>query len=205
MTQSKSQTFGQVSRQASRQSGFTIIETMIAIAIMGIGIVTLLATFGTALAANQNAQENLIARQKALEAMESIYTARNTQQISFAQIANISSGGIFTDGPVKLLSAGPDGLVNTADDLNFAASGACPAGPECITMPGPDGVLGTPDDVPLSLSNFTRQIQINNVLEVDGVTIDPNLKQIIVTVSYTTGGSIVPRAYTVNALISAFR
>lgn len=196
MTQRKSHT--------SAQGGFTLIETMIAVAIMGIGIVTLLAAFGTAVAATQNAQENLIARQKALEAMESIYTARNTQQIAFSQIANISAGGIFTDGPVQLLSAGPDGLVNTADDANFAASGVCPAGPECITLPGPDGILGNADDQPMSLANFTRQIQINNVLEADGVTIDPNLKQIVVTVSYT-GGSTVPQSYTVNALISSFR
>jgi hypothetical protein len=104
-----------------------------------------------------------------------------------------------------LLSAGPDGLVNTADDVNFAPAGACPAGPECITLPGPDGILGTADDKPLSLANFTRQIQIGTVLEVDGVTIDPNLKQITVTVSYTIGGSPVPRTYAVNALISAFR
>ena len=66
---------------------------MIAIAIMSIGIVTLIAAFATAVAATKNAQENLIARQKTLEAMESIYTARNTQQITFAQIANITSGG----------------------------------------------------------------------------------------------------------------
>jgi prepilin-type N-terminal cleavage/methylation domain-containing protein len=197
MTQRRSSTSG--------QRGFTLIETMIAITIMTIGIVSLLAAFGTAVAATQNAQSNLIARQKALEAMESIYTARNTQQITFAQIGNIASGGIFTNGATPLKSAGPDGLVNTADDTNFPAAGACPTGPECITMPGPDGILGTSDDTPLSLSNFTRQIQINPVLEADGVTIDPNLKQIIVTVSYSTGGSLVPRAYTVNALISAFR
>jgi len=194
-----------VRSKASRQSGFTIIETMIAIAIMSIGIVTLLAAFGTAVGATQNAQENLIARQKALEAMESIYTARNTQQITFSQIGNIASGGIFTNGATQLLAAGPDGLVNTADDLNFPATGACPAGPECITLPGPDGILGTADDKPFSLANFTRQIQINSVLEADGVTIDPNLKQIVVTVSYSTGTSTVPRTYTVNALISAFR
>jgi prepilin-type N-terminal cleavage/methylation domain-containing protein len=191
--------------QASRQSGFTLIETMIAIAIMSIAIVTLIAAFGTAVAATQNAQENLIARQKALEAMESIYTARNTQQIAFSQIANIASGGIFTNAPTQLLSAGPDGLVNTADDATFAASGACPAGPECITLPGPDGILGTADDKAMSLGNFTRQIQINTVLEADGVTIDPNLKQITVTVSYTRIGSTVPQTYSVNALISAFR
>jgi prepilin-type N-terminal cleavage/methylation domain-containing protein len=192
-------------RASSQQRGFTIIETMIAIAIMGIGIVTLVAAFAAAVGATNNAEENLIARQKTLEAMESVYTARNTQQITFAQIANTTSGGIFTNGATQLLAAGPDGLVNTADDLNFPASGPCPTGPECVVLPGPDGILGTADDKAMSLGNFTRQIQIGSVLEVDGVTIDPNLKQITVTVSYSTGGSTVPRAYSVTALISAFR
>jgi prepilin-type N-terminal cleavage/methylation domain-containing protein len=191
--------------QASRQGGFTLIETMIAIAIMGIAIVTMLAAFGTAIATTQNAESNLIAREKALQAMESIYTARNTQQITFSQIGNIASGGIFTNGAVSMLAAGPDGLVNTADDLPFAATGPCPAGPECIVMPGPDGILGTADDVAMSLANFKRTIQINNVLEADGVTIDPNLKQIVVTVTYTTGTSNTAHNYTVDALISAFR
>jgi prepilin-type N-terminal cleavage/methylation domain-containing protein len=190
---------------ASRQGGFTLIETMIAVAIMTIGIVTLLAAFGTAVAATQNAEANLIARQKALQAMESIYTARNTQQITFSQIANIASGGIFTNAATQLLAAGPDGLVNTADDLSFPASGPCPAGPECVVMPGPDGILGNADDTAMSLGNFKRQIQINSVLEADGVTIDPNLKQIVVTVTYSTGTSPVPRTYTIDALISAFR
>jgi prepilin-type N-terminal cleavage/methylation domain-containing protein len=191
--------------QNSAQRGFTIIETMIAIAIMSIGILTVLAAFATAVGATSNAQENLIARQKTLEAMESIYTARNTQQITFGQIANVASGGIFTNGTTQLLSPGPDGLVNTTDDLPFPANGACAAGPECVVLPGPDGILGTADDKAMSLANFTRQIQIANVLESDGVTTDPNLKQVTVTVSYSTGTSTVPRTYTVNALVSAFR
>ena len=178
---------------------------MIAIAIMSIGIVTLIAAFATAVGATSNAQENLIARQKTLEAMESVYTARNTQQITFAQIANTTAGGIFTNGATQLLAAGPDGLVNTADDLNFPAAGVCPAGPECVVLPGPDGILGTGDDKAMSLANFTRQIQIGSVLESDGVTIDPNLKQITVTVSYFTGGSTQAHTYSVNSLISAFR
>lgn len=189
----------------SEQSGFTLIETMIAIAIMGIGIVTLLAAFGTAVSATQNAQENLIARQKALQVMESVYTARNTQQVSFSQIANVASGGIFTTGATQLLCPGPDGLVNTTDDVNCPASGPCTAGPECVVLPGPDGILGTADDLPMSLANFTRQIQINPTLESDGVTVDATLKQIVVTVSYTTGGNANPHVYTVNALISAYR
>jgi len=189
----------------SAQSGFTIIETMIAITIMSIGILTLLAAFATAVGATQNAQENLIARQKTLEAMESIYTARNTQQITFAQIANTGGGGIFTTGATQLLAAGPDGLVNTTDDVSFPANGPCPAGPECLVLPGPDGILGTADDKAMSLGNFTRQIQISKVFEADGVTVDPNLKQVTVTISYTTGTSTIPRVYTVNALVSAFR
>jgi prepilin-type N-terminal cleavage/methylation domain-containing protein len=193
-------------RSRSRgQRGFTLVETMIAIVILSVGILTLVAAFATTVATTHNAQENLIARQKALEAMESIFTARNTQQISFSQIGNIGSGGIFTIGATPLWDAGADGLVNTADDVPFAATGVCPAGPECISLPGPDGILGTADDVPMSLGNFTRQIQINTVLEADGVTINPNLKQITVTVSYATSMSSVPRSYSVNALISAFR
>lgn len=189
---------------SSAQRGFTLIEVIIAIAILTIGILTVVAAFATAVAATHNVQEDLIARQKALEAMESIFTARNTQQITFAQIANIPSGGIFTSGATPLWDAGNDGLVNTADDVPFPAKGVCPAGPECITLPGPDGILGTADDVPMSLANFTRQIQITSVLEADGTTINPNLKQITVTVSYATS-SPVPRSYSINALISAYR
>lgn len=187
------------------QRGFTLVETMIAVVVMCVGILTVVAAFATAVAATQNAQENLIARQKALETMESIFTARNTQQITFAQIANIPSGGIFTAGPTPLWDAGNDGLLNTADDVPYPATGVCPAGPECITLPGPDGILGTADDVAMSLANFTREIQIATVMEADGVTVNPNLKQITVIVSYQGGTSSVPRSYTVNALISAFR
>ncbi len=194
----------QSSAQPSAQRGFTLIEVMISIAIMGIGILTLVATFATAVGSTQNAQLNLIAREKTLQALESVYTARNTQQISFAQIANISSGGIFTNGSTQLLAAGPDGLVNTADDINYPASGPCPAGPECLVLPGPDGILGTADDVGMSLANFTRQITISPVQNPDG-SINPNLRQINVTVTYTSGTSTVPRVYTVDALISAFR
>jgi prepilin-type N-terminal cleavage/methylation domain-containing protein len=189
-------------RQAQR--GFTLIETMIAIALMSIGIMTLIAAFATAVSATQNSQENLIARQKALEAMESIYTARNTQQVTFSQIANVASGGIFTSGATQLRCAGPDGLVNTTDDVNCPASGPCAAGPECVVMPGPDGILGTSDDVAMSLGNFTRQIAIANVLNADGST-NNTLKQITVTITYTMANSSVPRSYQVNALISAFR
>lgn len=190
-------------RKGGTERGFTVVEVMIAIVILSVGILTVVAAFATAVASTQNAQQNLIARQKALEALESIFTARNTQQITFPQIANLGGGGIFASGALPLWNAGNDGLINTVDDLPFPAQGVCPAGPECITLPGPDGILGTPDDAPMSLGNFTRQIQINPVLQADG-SVNPNLKQVIVTVSYITT-STVPRSYSVTALISAYR
>lgn len=185
--------------QRKWQSGFTLVETMIAIAILSIGILTVIAAFGSAVTSTQNSEENLIAREKALQALESVYAARNDQQITFAQIANISNGGIFTDGPVQLLCAGPDGLVNTADDVNCPASGPCSAGPECVVLPGPDGILGTADDMALSLGAFKRTILITAVPGYQ------TLNQVVVTITYPQGGLVRTQSYVVNALISSYR
>ena len=175
---------------------------MIAIAVLTIGILSLAAVLGMSVGKTAYAEENLIARQKALQALESVYTARNTSQITFAQIANTPTG-IFAQGATQLLCAGPDGLVNTTDDVACPASGPCAAGPECVVLPGPDGILGTADDVAMSLSNFTRSIAISSVLEADGVTVNQTLKSITVTITYAQSGA-APQSYTVQALISAY-
>jgi prepilin-type N-terminal cleavage/methylation domain-containing protein len=192
-------------RQTRPQRGFTLLEVMVAIVVMTVGLLALVASFAAAIAATKSSQQQLIARQKALEALESIYTARNSNQVGFSAINNLPAPGIFSIGPVPLNSAGPDGILGTADDVAFAANGVCPAGPECVVLPGPDGILGTADDVPLSLSTFTRQIQINTVFQADGVTPNPNLRQAVVTVNYTVPGTALQRTYTVSALISSFR
>ena len=90
-----------------QQGGFSLIEVMIAIVVMTVGLLAVIASFATAIAATESAQEDLIARHKALDAMESIYTARNSQQIPFAAINNMASGGIFASGAQPLLCAGP--------------------------------------------------------------------------------------------------
>lgn len=191
-----------IQRQAR---GFTLIETMIAIVVMTVGLLALVASFASALAATQSAQEDLVARHKALDAMESIYTARNSQQIPFSSINNTASGGIFLSGPQPLLCAGPDGIVGTGDDVPCTVpnSGApCPGGVECLVLPGPDGVLGTADDLTQSLSNFTRTIAFNNVLLPTGA-VNQNLIAVTITVSYSKAGWPI-RSYTVNGLISAY-
>ncbi len=187
------------------ERGFTLIETMIAMVVMTVGILAVIAVFGTAIAHTQSAQEDLIARQKTLEAMESIYTARNSQQIPFSAIANTSNGGSFSTGAQSLLCAGPDGLVGTADDVacTTTAGVTCPnGGVECMVLPGPDGVLGTADDTIMSLSNFKRTITINQVLLPSGA-VNENMVAVTVAVSYTQAG-LPSRTYTANGLISSY-
>jgi type II secretory pathway pseudopilin PulG len=187
------------------ESGFTLLETMIAIVVMTIGLLALMASFATAIAATASAQEDLIARHKALDAMESIYTARNSQQLPFAKINNVASGGIFLSNAQQLLCAGNDGLVGTADDVPCTApdtGAACPGGIECLVLPGPDGVLGTADDVTQSLTNFTRTITFNQVLLQNG-QVNTNLIAVTIAVAYQKPGWPA-RTYTVNGLISSY-
>lgn len=191
--------------QPAAQRGFTLIEVMIAIVVMSVGMLAVVASIATAVAATQSAQEDLIARHKALEALESIYTARNSQQVAFTAINNVGNGGIFLGGAQPLLCAGPDGLVGTTDDVPCTTSGgvACPnGGVECWVLPGPDGVLGTADDVTMSLANFTRTITISQVLLNTGAVND-NMMAVSVSVSYTKDG-LPTRTYTVNGLISRY-
>jgi prepilin-type N-terminal cleavage/methylation domain-containing protein len=192
-------------RKHQTQRGFTLIEVMIAIVIMTIGILAVMASFATAIAATASAQEDLIARHKALDAMESIYTARNSQQLPFASINNVAAGGIFLPGALPLKCAGPDGIVGTADDTNCIApdtGAACPGGVECLVLPGPDGILGTADDIPQSLSNFTRSITFNPVFLPSGA-VNNNLIAVTIAVTYTKAGWPA-RTYTVNGLISSY-
>ncbi len=195
-------------RKHSAEGGFTLLEVMIAIMVMTIGLLAVIATFATAISATASAQEDLVARHKALDAMESIYTARNSQQLPFASIQNIANGGVFKSGAQQLLCAGPDGLVGTADDVACTApdtGAACPGGVECLVLPGRDGVLGTADDVTQSLSNFTRTITFSNVLlpASQGGGTNPNLIAVAITVSYEKPGWPA-RSYTVNSLISSY-
>ena len=195
-------------RKLRTQRGFTLIEVMIAIAIMSISMLALIASFGTAIAATESAQEDLIARHKALDAMESIYTARNSQQLPFSAINNTAAGGIFLPGALPLKCAGPDGLVGTGDDVACTApdtGAACPGGVECLVLPGPDGILGEGppnDDVVYSLSNFTRSITFAPVFLPSGA-VNTNLIAVTITVAYIKPGWPA-RSYSVNGLISSY-
>lgn len=188
------------------QKGFTLIECMISMAILTIGALGLLGVFGVAVKATASSQNDLIARQLASETIEGIYTARNTAEIAWPQIQNVSNGGIFIDGMNPVKCAGPDGILDTADDVACltASGGTCPnAGVRCLTEPGADGVMGTADDVILSLTNYKRQILIQPLLDVNGNPIQ-TLNLVTVTIQYTSPNSTVQKTYVINEYVSAY-
>ena len=180
--------------------------------VMTIGLLAVVLSFGTAITAIEWAQEDLIARHKALDAMESIYTARNSQQLPFAAINNVANGGIFAAGPQPLLCAGPTyGIVGVSGDTTpclTQAGATCPnGGVECMVLPGPDGILGTGDDEPYSLNYFTRTITFSNtnLPAAQGGGINTNLIAVAITINYIKPGRYgLTRSYTVNGLISSY-
>jgi prepilin-type N-terminal cleavage/methylation domain-containing protein len=120
------------------EAGFTLIEAIVAMSILSVALLSLAQAFYLGMQHMSTSSANLVAREKAREAVESVHTARDTRTIRWAQIRNASSGGVFLDGAQPLNAAGADGLVNTADD---AAAGSSAA------VPGPNGILGDADDV----------------------------------------------------------
>jgi len=178
------------------QRGFSLLEVLISMVVLTVGMVSLLAVFGTAMAATQDAQEDMIAKQLASESMESILTARDSAQLTWASINNVSNGGVFVDGPMTINLAGADGIVGTADDI--------PAGPELLTLPGPDGIVGTADDQQLSLANFSRTIVISPVVSAGSTTAD--LRNITITISYITPQfKAIKKNYVLTSFISQYR
>jgi prepilin-type N-terminal cleavage/methylation domain-containing protein len=178
-------------RKQQTAKGFTLIETMISLVILGVGVLGLAAMLADSLSYMQGSEYDFIAQQKAEEAAEAIYTAKYTNNATFAQLSNHTASnpaGLFLVPPQPLLVPGADGLVGTVADAG--------GNPAYIVYPGPDGKLGTPDDVYESLGAFTRTIAISAV---PGYT---SLNQAVITVNYNTGR--FKRSYTLTTYISAF-
>ncbi len=180
----------------SRQSGFSLIEVLVAAVVLTIGLVGVLSVFSVAIATTQTSQENLIAKQLANDAMESIFTARNTSQVQWLQIQNVGAGttpdGIFVTGFQPINNPGVDGIYGTADDAVDT--------PETLTLTGPDGVLGTADDQTVSLASYQRKIEIDPVAGTDA------LRQITITIEYTPRPQFaIKKDYILQGYISQYR
>ena len=161
-------------RPAAAGAGFTLVEGLFALALVTTAALSLAGVLGQGIQIMRASQAQMIATEKATEAIESVFTARDTRILTWTGIHNVAGatgadGGIFLDGLQPLRSPGPDGLVNTADD-----------GPiEELVLPGPDNLLGTADDERVPLVDYTREIEIRDL--------GPNLRRVSVTVRYRVG------------------
>jgi len=163
-------------QRGRREGGFTLLETMIAMVVLSFGVLSLATVYSQGLALSNTNQIQFIAQQKAQQALESIFTARNTGYLSWAQINNVSSQGVFLDGAQPLLAPGVDGITGTADDDTATPDGV-------VTGPGADKILGTSDDVQMNLNPWmTRTIVITTDPNI------PNLKNVVITVNYVFQG-----------------
>ena len=182
------------SKRTNQQTGFTLLEAMIAIVILSFGILSLASVYAQGIQVAAMTQFDYIAEKKAEEAVETIFAARDSDLLAWTNIRNVTGGGgptdgVFMVGPRPLLAAGVDGLYGTVDDD--------PAIPTVVIMnAGPDRILGTSDDVVMSLTNMTRTIAIADVVGSTG------LRQITITMTYTVGR--MRRQYTLVSYIGQF-
>jgi hypothetical protein len=114
-----------------------------------------------------------------------VFSARDAHTLTWAQLRNLSNGGIFLDGMKPLNTAGADGIVNTGDAGEAV---------ETVVFPGPDQVTGTGDDKTQSLSGFSREIRITDL--------SSELRLITVIVTYPYGSGT--RSFSLASYISAW-
>lgn len=180
-------------KRRSGSRGFSLVEVMIAMVVLAIGLLSILALFGYALASTQHAQEDLIAKQKARELLEAVYSARDDALITFAQIQNNNvAGGMFHTGFESLfrITPGTNGILATDTE-----------GPTLDYVLAPDPATGNLN-VQVPLSNYQRQIEILPTTDAGG-NIRNDLRIIRVTVRVNANGGNF-RNYVVTGYISSY-
>jgi len=170
------------------EAGFTLVEALVAMGITVVGVMSLAMAmaFGTRMLVTGQGQ--MVAAQRAAEAMESVFKARDSRTVTWDQIRNVvgegNAPGIFLDGPQEIRDPGADGLINTADDGDI----------EEVITPGPDGLLGTDDDQRTPMTGYTREIEIRDIRD--------NLRRIRVIVRYQGDGGV--REYVLTTFVSSY-
>jgi type II secretory pathway pseudopilin PulG len=143
------------------ESGFTLIEAVIAILVISIGLIGTAGAIAYALQYSTISKNATSAKQVTTSMIEQIESLRNTRRLAFKQIANVGSvdnvdtvntfTGFSTGFKEVSVKPGADGVAGTDDDLIDA---------------GIDGIYGTADDFvnnSFIRKGFTRQITITNL------------------------------------------
>lgn len=180
---------GVIMTNLSSSKGFSLVETMVALGVLTTGVLGTAAVLAAGMQNLSSSPADVVVTQKAAEAVEAVFSARDSHKLTWDQIKNVNNGGIFLNGAQPLKLPGDDGLVNTADDV------AQPI--ETMTLPGKDQMIGTADDTKVKLSQFTRTMTITDVANSNG-----ELRKIEVKVEYQNGQTT--RRYFLVTYISAY-
>jgi Tfp pilus assembly protein PilX len=176
--------------QLESESGISLIETMIAMLVLTIGAIGMAAMFLQGMRTTASSPTELVATQKAAEAIESVFSARDSHTITWDELRNADQGSFVKD-PQPMLVAGTDGILGTSDDGKVGnQTGVL----ETVVLPGPDQDLSTTaDNRTETLRGFTREIRISDVTD--------DLRLITVVISYPAGAT--KQIYTLTSYISA--
>jgi hypothetical protein len=157
--------------------GFSLAETVIALGVLTVGILGAAAVLATGMQTLGSSPSDVVVTQKAAQAVEAVFAARDSHKLTWAQIRNVRDGGVFANTATSLTLPGVDGIVNTADD----------------------GAIETTDvgGTTLTLSQYSRLITIQDVPGENG-----QLRSITVTMTYQFGPTT--RTYTLSTFISSY-
>jgi prepilin-type N-terminal cleavage/methylation domain-containing protein len=144
------------------ESGFTMLEMVVAMVVLMIGLLSLAQVLGYALSVSNRGRGVTNTRLLIVSVLEQMENLRNTGQLTFGQIANAGA------------------VDNTGASFNFAGF---QTGFQSVSLdPGPDGIYGTSDD-PSGASQVRPGVQRQIVITPLG-----NLKKVEVSLQYTDAG-----------------
>lgn len=125
-------------KQRKNESGFSLIETIIALVVLLIGILASMTAISYGVLSMQEAEKRSLAKEAARSTMETVFSIRDMQAFdpqtgypydwNTIQISNGSNTGVFLDGwtPIRE-NPGDDGIFGTADDA-CSGTGSCTVG-----------------------------------------------------------------------------
>jgi len=166
-------------KQKQHEKGFSLIETMIALVILLVGILSTLQAISFGMLYVQEIEKRGFAKEVARSTMETIFSIRDLQAFdpqngavynwNTVQVQSGSNGGVFLEGwkPVRE-NPGSDGIFGTADDV-------CAANISCV-------VGGTTNSSPV-VNGYERKIETFDIVE-NGVV---RKRRIDVKVRYFVG------------------
>lgn len=189
--------------RAADSRGFSLIETVIALGIITIGILSLAGTLALTIVNNNRIQQVTVAKYIAISTIETIIAAREADVLAFVEISSYDAAknkkGFLLNQRLPVRGAGADGIFGTNDD----------SGDVVYTIgPNPnrnDGRFDGVNDQQLNLTQlgYSRQIEVTDLRDPDTNQL-LGLKQIRVRVFYPArvGGQ---EAFTTSTIIGDYR